>query len=121
MLFKKLYDYNSYYLDQAKNNSNQVGFGIPAQAKDNSNFHHLKNLFDTSEKIITSSIDKSKLRKSHSNKSKSGKRGGQKKKPKKTLNRSVKRIKTIRRVEKVKKRRSKKVKKLNSYPKDIFN
>lgn len=121
MLLKKLYDYNSYYIDQAKNNSNQIGFGIPAQGKNNSNFNQFKKLFDESDQIITSSINKSKLKKSHSNKSKSGKRGGQKKKPKKTLNRSVKRIKSIRRVVKVKKRRSKKVKKINSYPKDIFD
>ena len=121
MLLKKRCDYNSYYIDQAKNNSNQVGLGIPSQGKDISNFNQLKKLFNPSEQIITSSINKSNSRKRHSSKSKSGRRGGQQKKPKKAPNTSVKRIKSIRSVEKVKKRRPKKVKKLNYNPKDIFN
>src|SRR5882757_6878888 len=81
-------DYNSYYINQAKKNSNQLGFGIPV-AKNNSVLDNLNNIFNNSDhQEIVSSINTNNPRKRRVVRSMSAKKGGQKKKSKRRKKRS---------------------------------
>jgi len=127
-------DYNSYYINQAKKNSNQLGFGIPV-AKNNSVLDNLNKIFNKSDhQEIVSSINTTNPRKRRAVRSMSTNRGGQrkkskrsikrsglKKKSKKNIKKSVKRQISISRDKKVKKSSAKKNIKSKSRPTDIFH
>src|SRR5882757_7690492 len=127
-------DYNSYYINKAKKNSNQLGFGIPI-AKNNSVLDNLNNIFNNSEhQEIVSSINTTSPRKRRVVRSMSAKRGGQrkkskrsiknsvlKKKSKKNIKKGVKRHISISRDKKVKKSSAKKNNSSKLRPTDIFN
>ena|SRR5882757_5247390 len=116
------FDYSSYYISQAKKNSNQFGFGIPVVKKNNLILDNLNNIFNNrdNQKIVPS-INTSNQRKRRSVKSISAKSGGQRKKPKKILNKQVKKNKPFSKSKKVKKCRSKKINNSKSYSSDIFS
>src|SRR5882757_1933139 len=79
-------DYNSYYINQAKKNSNQLGFGIPV-AKNNSVLDNLNKIFNKSDhQEIVSSINTTNPRKRQAVRSVSAKSGGQRKKSKRSIN-----------------------------------
>ena len=121
MRFENLYDYNSYYTDQAKKNFNQIGFGISTHVRNNSVLNNLKNIFkESNHPGITSSNNTSISRKRRSSRP-VVKRGGQRKKPKRTIKKSVKSIKSISRVKKAKKTRPNKIKNTELIERDIFN